>query len=105
MPLHFDKMLYFDLDNEILVRPYQMFTRAAGSTPLLYMFDSLPVLVIATARPAQPTFCDFGVTMTMLCNYYRMAGAAYSSGTAMAIPVFLLNNRFQFQEIWSQNFR
>jgi len=33
--------------------PYQMFTRAAGSPLLLYMFDSLPVLVIATARPAQ----------------------------------------------------
>ena len=76
MLLHFDKMLYFDLGNEILVRPYKMFTRAAGSPPLLYMFDSLPVLVIATARPAQPTFCDFGVTITMLCNYYHMAGAA-----------------------------
>jgi len=57
MLLHFDKMLYFDLGNEILVRPYQMFTRAAGSPPLLYMFDYLPVLVIATARPAQPTIC------------------------------------------------
>ena len=32
-----------------------------------------------------------------------MAGAAYSSGTAMDVPVYLLNNGFQFQEIWSQN--
>ena len=30
-----------------------MFTRAAGSPTLLYMFESLPVLVIAAARPAQ----------------------------------------------------
>ena len=30
-----------------------MFTRAAGSPPLLYMFDSLPVLLIATERLAQ----------------------------------------------------
>ena len=38
---------------KVWIGPYQMFTRAAGSPPLLYMFDSLPVLVIATARPAQ----------------------------------------------------
>ena len=38
---------------KVWIGPYQMFTRAAGSPPLLYMFDSLPVLLIATARPAQ----------------------------------------------------
>ena len=35
------------------IGPYQMFKRAAASSPLLYMFASLPALVIATARPAQ----------------------------------------------------
>ena len=38
---------------KVWIGPYQMFTRAAGSPPLLSMFHSLPVLVIATARPAQ----------------------------------------------------
>jgi len=54
MLLHFDKILYFDLGTRFRCGPYQMFTRAEGSPPLLYMFDSLPVLVIATARPPQP---------------------------------------------------
>ena len=40
-------------ETKVWIGPYQMFTRAAGSPPLLYMFDSLPVLVIATAKPAQ----------------------------------------------------
>jgi len=42
------------------------------------------------------TFCDCGVTITMLCNYYNKAGAAYSSGTTMVVAFFLLNNRYQF---------
>jgi len=31
------------------------------------------------------------------------AGATYSSGTAMAVPAFLLNNRFQFWVTCPQN--
>jgi len=77
MLLRLDKMLYYDWGMKVWIGPYQMFTRAAGSPPLLNMFDSLPVLVITTARPAQ--------------------------SIRRSLFVFLLNNRFQFQETWSQN--
>jgi len=33
------------------------------------------------------------------------AGATYSSGTAMAVPVFWLSKTFQFCETWPQNCR
>jgi len=38
---------------KVWIGPYQMFTWAEGYPPLLYMFDSLPILVITTARPEQ----------------------------------------------------
>jgi len=35
MELHFDAILYSYLVTKILMRPYQMSTRAAGSPPLV----------------------------------------------------------------------
>ena len=52
--LRLDKMLYSDLGNEIFGSGHIKCSRGPpGSPPLLYMLDSLLVLVTATARPAQ----------------------------------------------------
>ena len=53
MLLRLDKMLYYDLGNESLDRAISnVHAGRRFPTPALHV-DSLPVLVIATARPAQ----------------------------------------------------
>ena len=81
--LRLDKMLYNDLGNESLDRAIpNVHAGRRFPTPALYVWFS-----------------------ASFSNRYCKAGAVYSSGTAIAVPVFLLNSRFQFQETWSQNCR
>jgi len=81
MLLRLDKILYYDLGNESL-------DRAISNVHAGRRFPT-PALHVSFT--------------TSFSNRYCKAGAVYSSGTAMVVPVFLLNNRFQFQETWSQN--